>query len=210
MRSLLLVIAIVAVVGGPFWLGSGVHAHGSIPQAYQRDLPPEVAQWEVSLGTREAPAKSLGPIPIGGIVDQKVLELLGDRDSLGSASNLGHRTYSRAYFGLGLSFFSVGELVRANDSDAGQILVIGLVLGNPWAMSAEDPIVKACPFKLPNGITFGMGIEEVEKRLGDLVPHTYHDGYSAWRNRVGGATVIMPCGTFHYMNGQLVALVLGK
>lgn len=221
MRSLLIVVGIVVVVGGPFWFGSRVHARGVVPTEFQRPLPPEVLQWEVNLGTAEQPIKALGPLRVGGSVAQSEIDKLGTPEfrpdkSLGSAQPYAHADRKNsgpvdyALYGNGL--FLVGNEVSVYGDK--QFRVLKIVLGNPWAMSAEDPLVKACQFKMPNGIAFGMGIEEVERRLkelapthGELVPRTYRDGYAHFGTRVGGMMVKIPCGEFHYMNDQLVALV---
>ncbi len=222
MRTFLIVISSVVVLGGPFWLGSGVRAHEDLPQTYQRALTPEVAQWEVNLLAQGRPRGSLGPIPAGGAVARQELEKLGVPDGSTAGARFMSPNVKRVnrkepgqrslhFLGFGLHLDGV-----TTTSDGEQLRVAQIVLGNPWAMSAEDPVVKTCPFKLPGGITFGMGIEEVERRLmelapthGLLVPRTYRDGHHAWSNRVGGVTVELPSVTLHYMNDQLVALTLG-
>ena len=223
MRSNLLVVAIAALVGVPFWLASGHQAVGTVPEAYRNEAAAEVTQWEVSFGTKDGERGGLGPLSLHQQVDKQQLDLLGppadgiemDGVRVSQYASASHgNARGMAYYGLGLYLVKIDNDIEKVASDLPDLLsglIIGrIVLGNRWAMSAEDPLVKACPFKLPYGIKFGMGIEAVDRCLGDLVPREINTRGSMWYfQRSGGLTVELPFATFHYMHDQLGAVDIG-
>ncbi len=223
MRTELVVVGIALVVGGPFWLASGRQALGTVPQAYRHEVAPVVAQWEARFGTKDSERGGLGPLTLYQCVEQKQLNLLGPpadgiemdgvRVSQYTSASQGNAR-GMAYYGLGLYLVTIDNDSKKAASDlpvgTSGLTLARIVLGNRWAMSAEDPLVKACPFKLPHGIRFGMGIESVDRCLGDLMPRDINARGTMWYfQRSGGLTVELPFATFHYMHDQLVAVEIG-
>ena len=228
MRAILYTFCFVAIVAGPFWIAGQHRAAGEIPAEFRSEVAPEVLTWELKLGTREILEgrlverqlpSMLGPLSPRVDVDMAAMQLLGAPSDrfMATAPRSDNGTRAIAYPGLGLQLDGFGEFHPRGTSGPSQAKraegkLLRIILGNPWAMSADDPIVRACSFKLPNGIAFGMGIEEVERRLREispaLVPGSYKEGYTSWQSLGDGTTVTLSCGTFRYMGNQLVAIVL--
>lgn len=149
-------VVLLALLGGVFALGGLSLWHvPHLPAAYAREVPEAVAGWKLAPATPQDCTR-LGPLVVDGQwQDKAILAALGapDRWEVGP-----DKCGIAAYYALG-----VQVLFRATTDE--RIRLVKIVLGNPNATSAQDPLVKACPIAFTNGLRLGAHVEEVNQRL---------------------------------------------
>lgn len=141
-----------------------------MPPEYRREASAALLAWNVVLPTSDGTCASLGPLTVGNDeMDVSVLEsALGLPDVYDE--RCGPHGFS-SYYGLGLQLqivwsprdyaslkplhAAVKGILRPGILPPGKFSLTRIVLGNPRAKSAEDPLVQACPFLVQGKFRLG-------------------------------------------------------